>query len=254
MGFVNRNWNLKNGAWDQIVEAHKVFDDYSNREYKVLGVVQTAGNSTENKKEKTQSEFHLYDPNELKVVNEAPSSKTQQFKITADVLNSILKECDLLTSIEEDGSSTDTKDIFKLNQRTILMKLINHQLQTNSEQFLQELKKSDFYQALLKFVCKESSIEMKGDIMLLDWLEYKCFAIRKYACENQQSLARQRDVNASLIKTKIYVNFEVNGEKNMTGVKLKSAVNFKNFEERKEIKLVHSNDVFVSGDNKSTEK
>jgi hypothetical protein len=31
---------------------------------------------------------------------------------------------------------------------------------------------------------------MKGDIMLLDWLEYKCFAIRKYACENQQSLAR----------------------------------------------------------------
>jgi hypothetical protein len=39
MGFVNRNWNLKNGEWDQIIEAHKVFDDYSNREYKVLGVV-----------------------------------------------------------------------------------------------------------------------------------------------------------------------------------------------------------------------
>jgi hypothetical protein len=40
----------------------------------------------------------------------------------------------------------------------------------------------------------------------------------------------------------------------MTGVKLKSAVNFKNFEERKEIKLVHSNDVFISDDNKSSEK
>ena len=90
--------------------------------------------------------------------------------------------------------------------------------------------------------------------MLLDWLEYKCFAIRKYACENQQSLARQRDVHASLITTRIYVNYEVNGEKNMSGVKLKSAVNFKNFEERKEIKLVHSNDVFINGDNKSSEK
>ncbi len=90
--------------------------------------------------------------------------------------------------------------------------------------------------------------------MLLDWLEYKCFSIRKYACENQQSLARQREVSASLVKTKIYVNYEVNGEKNMTGVKLKSALNFKNFEERKEIKLVHSNDVFVTGENKQSEK
>jgi hypothetical protein len=64
------------------------------------------------------------------------------------------------------------------------MKLINHQLESNSSVFLGQLKQSDFYQSLLKFVCKESSIEMKGDIMLLDWLEYKCFAIRKYACEN----------------------------------------------------------------------
>ncbi len=130
MGFVNKNWNFKNGEWDQIVESHKIHDEYSNREYKVLGVVQTA---VSNEKQKTQSEFHLYDPNDLKVVNEASSNKAQQFKITAEVLNSILKECDLLTSIEDDGASQNTKDIFKLNERTILMKLINHQLQNNSE-------------------------------------------------------------------------------------------------------------------------
>lgn len=78
MGFVNKNWNLRSGSWDQIVESHKVFDDYSNRDYKVLGVVQTAAASSaaDSKKEKTQSEFHLYDPNELKVVNEAPFSKS----------------------------------------------------------------------------------------------------------------------------------------------------------------------------------
>jgi hypothetical protein len=40
----------------------------------------------------------------------------------------------------------------------------------------------------------------------------------------------------------------------MTGVKIKSAVNFKNFEERKDIKLVHCNDVFVTEDAKSSEK
>ena len=51
------------------------------------------------------------------------------------------------------------------------MKMINYQLQMNSSQFLSQLKSSDYYQSLLKFVCKESSIEMKGDIMLLEWLE-----------------------------------------------------------------------------------
>jgi hypothetical protein len=95
---------------------------------------------------------------------------------------------------------------------------------------------------------------MKGDIMLLDWLEYKCFAIRKYACENPQSLARQREVQSSLIKTKIYVSYDRAGEKHMTGVKLKSAINFKNFEERKEMKIVHSDDVLVSDGTKTAEK
>jgi hypothetical protein len=36
---------------------------------------------------------------------------------------------------------------------------------------LKILRESDFYSALLKFVCKEASVEMKGDIMLLEWLE-----------------------------------------------------------------------------------
>jgi hypothetical protein len=138
----------------------------------------------------------------------------------------------------------------------MIMKLINHQLESNSSVFLGQLKQSDFYQPLLKFVCKESSIEMKGDIMLLDWLEYKCFAIRKYACENQQSLAKHREVQAFLVKNKVYVQYEnASRDKNMVSVPLKSALNFKNFEERKEVKLVHANDVFLSDDGgKSIEK
>lgn len=34
----------------------------------------------------------------------------------------------------------------------------------------------------------------------------------------------------------------------MIGVKLRSAINYKNFEEKMEVKLVHSNDVFLSQD------
>ncbi len=74
MGFVNRNWAFRTGEWNQIVESHKVFDDYSNIDFKVLGVVQSASVAD---KQKNQSEFHLYDPNDLKVVNEASCNKAQ---------------------------------------------------------------------------------------------------------------------------------------------------------------------------------
>jgi hypothetical protein len=56
------------------------------------------------------------------------------------------------------------------------------------------------------------------------------------------------------VKTKIYVAYDKSGEKNMTGVKLKSAINFKNFEERKDMKIVHSDDVLVSDGAKTAEK
>ncbi len=40
----------------------------------------------------------------------------------------------------------------------------------------------------------------------------------------------------------------------MASVGIRSALNFKNFEEKKEIKLLHSNDVFIEEDSKSAEK
>ena len=86
---------------------------------------------------------------------------------------------------------------------------------------------------------------MKGDITLLEWLEYKCFALRRYACENPQSLVRQRDVFTTLVKDKLYITFE-DGAQQMTAIQLRSVLNYKNFEEKKEVKLVHANDVMVS--------
>ncbi len=69
-------------------------------------------------------------------------------------------------------------------------------------------------------------------------------------------MIKQREVHASLVKNKLYISFESlsGGDQNITSVALKSAINFKNFEERKELKLVHANDVIVEESGKSSEK
>ena len=175
---MNRGWSGRSSNSDQ----YKIHDDFSQKDLKVLGVLY-------NDKHREKCEYQLFDPNEIRLANEtaAPTHSSgtmfkNQFKLTSDILNCLLNDSDLLSSVDEEDAGS--KDIYKLNTRTMIMKMINHQLQTNSEHFLGELKDSNFYQSLLKFVCRESSVEMKGDIMLLEWLEYKCFAIRKYACEN----------------------------------------------------------------------
>ena len=58
---------------------------------------------------------------------------------------------------------------------------------------------------------------------------------------------RQRDVFTQLVKDKLYISYDGNG-KEMTAVQLKSALNFKNFEEKQEVKLVHANDVITLSD------
>ena len=49
------------------------------------------------------------------------------------------------------------------------------------------------------------------------------------------------------MKDKLYISYDGNG-KEMTAVQLKSALNFKNFEEKQEVKLVHANDVITLSD------
>jgi hypothetical protein len=242
MGFVSRGWTTRAGnegpQW-------KVHEEFNNRDLKVLGVLYSD-------KHRERSDFQIYEPNELKLVSDTHILPAKnQFKITADLLNRLLEDSDLLSSVGEEDAGRQQLDVYQLNTRTLIMKLINHQLQSNSEHFLPELKASSFYQALLKFVCRESSVEMKGDIMLLEWMEYRCFALRKYACENQQSLVKQREVFTTFVRDSLYVSWEGpklygtdKGNKQMTAVKVRAALNFKNFEEKKEVKLVNSGDVF----------
>lgn len=133
----------------------------------------------------------------------------RQFFITSDILNTILRESKILSKdSSQDGAS---QDIHVLSQKTLVMKLIHHQLQDNTEGFLKSLKDSDYYQQLLRFVCQESSSrdgEASGtsnQITLIDWLEQRCAAIRLHACENQTCLMKQQEVKVSLVKDQLYV-------------------------------------------------
>jgi len=51
-------------------------------------------------------------------------------------------------------------------------------------EFSKALEDSGHSDTLLKFVHKVSSKQISGDTTLPDWLEQKCYSIRKYACEN----------------------------------------------------------------------
>lgn len=72
----------------------------------------------------------------------------------------------------------------------MVLKVLNSQLGQNPDKFLVALKESGFYESLLRFVCKESALEIKGSIVPVEWLEQLCFNIRKSACENQRSLLK----------------------------------------------------------------
>ena len=110
------------------------------------------------------------------------AAEKKAFDLSADMLKTLINDCNLLGSNED--ASKESSDIQLLNIQTMVLKLINYQLENNSKEFLQKLKSSGYYEQILRLVCKESSLEMKGEIVLLEWLEQLCFGIRKHACEN----------------------------------------------------------------------
>lgn len=92
---------------------------------------------------------------------------------------------------------------------------------------------------------------MKGDIVQLEELEQKCFSLRQEACESQQTLLKQQEAHAKLIKEKIYVDVvdpELKNEMQIRSVQLLSAANYDFFEQRKEVNLVNSSDVIVGNE------
>jgi hypothetical protein len=95
-------------------------------------------------------------------------------------------------------------------------------------------------------VCKQSALEIKGNIVPIEWLEQSCFNIRKQACENQLSLLKTQSTQMKLVGDKIYaavLNPNSEHDKVYTRTKLISAFNHKAFPQRKEIKLLNGSDL-----------
>jgi hypothetical protein len=112
----------------------------------------------------------------------------REFFITSEILNIILSQSKILS--KDAPQESNIQDIHVLSQKTMIMKLIHHQLADNTEGFLKSLKESDYYRELLRYVCQESSSQdsegssTSNQITLIDWLEQRCAAIRLHACEN----------------------------------------------------------------------
>jgi hypothetical protein len=88
LGFVDKN------DYDN----KKILDDFNHKELRVLAV-------SYNEKLKDRCELTSIRPNNIKVVSDSPASQDlskNQFKITAEILNKLLSDCDLLSSIEEE--------------------------------------------------------------------------------------------------------------------------------------------------------
>lgn len=107
---------------------------------------------------------------------------------SSDMIKDLIEQSSLC------NADSDT-DIQSVNVKTMVLKIINGQLSSygsdSSSKFYEALKLSGHYQSLLKYVCSQSSVEMIGEITLVDWLEQRCFNLRKMACESQKSLLMQ---------------------------------------------------------------
>lgn len=151
----------------------------------------------------------LGDLNQIPAQPAKDASKSKEFSISTEILNTILRESKILRSSGEE--SGNDQDINSLSQKTTVMKLIHYQLENNTEDFLKILKSSEYYKELLRYVCRESSSSdhestgSSNQITLVDWLEQRCAAIRLHACENQTSLIKHQEVKMSLVKDKLYV-------------------------------------------------
>lgn len=192
--------------------------------------------------------------------------KSTEFRITADILDAILRESNILEAakgakaggVAAKQAESQQLDIHALSQRTAIMKLIHHNLEAGPKDFLKVLKSSSLYRQLLRFVCAQSASQESDDasgnqITLIDWLEQRCAAIRQHACENQTSLMKYKEVKVQLVQGKLYVQTQGGSgssadkdEFNMTAIQLLSAINYRGCEEKKEFKLVLESDVNVA--------
>ena len=104
----------------------------------------------------------LVNPERLSLVNQ-PDAGSSPFQFSAGLLKAFFESTDLAS-----GSSDD---IQQLSNKCLLLKMLDSQLQSQPKEFLAALRSSGHYETLFKIVGRELSLEIKGEIVLLSWLE-----------------------------------------------------------------------------------
>ena len=149
LGFVERDWLQRNQNTPKANLA--INSTMMNGEQKVLLVGEEKGEL-----------MKLVNPERLSLSN-SPETGSSPFQFSDALLKAFFESTDLAS-----GSSDD---IQQLSNKCLLLKMLDSQLQSQPKEFIAALRSSGHYETLFKLVGKESSLEIKGDIVLLSWLE-----------------------------------------------------------------------------------
>ena len=129
--------------------------------------------------------------------------------------------------------SSDKMTIEELNYKVSITKIIYSLLNEREEQFIDFLKQSQMHNLFLDFLnllFSESCKILKTPIALsLDWVEQKCFEIRKAACESKASLLKQKELSGQVIQDKVFFSYNITPvDKLYNDYDLLGAMNFDN--------------------------
>ncbi len=148
------------------------------------------------------NEVMILDPQELVLIE---THNTQNRKATQLPIKDLLMDKELMYSLIQEGiiklseKPNDKLSIEELSYRISITKIIFSLINEREEQFIDFLKQSQMqtlFNDFLNLLFAESCKILKTPITLsLDWVEQKCFEIRKAACESKTSLLKLKELS-----------------------------------------------------------
>jgi hypothetical protein len=123
--------------------------------------------------------------------------------------------------------------IEELNFKISITKIIFSLIHEREEQFIDFLKQPQMqgiFTEFLNLLFTESCKVLKTPITLqLDWVEQKCFEIRKEACESKAALIKNKELSAQVVIDKVFLGYNTTmKERTYNDFDLTGALNFEN--------------------------
>jgi len=131
------------------------------------------------------------------------------------------------------NTNNEFMTIEELNFKISITKIIFSLIYEREEQFIDFLKQPQMqntFTDFLNLLFSESCKILKTPVTLqLDWVEQKCFEIRKEACESKITLTKQKDLYGQVVIDKAFFSYNISQkEKKYFDYDLVGALNFEN--------------------------